>query len=765
MKKIINVTICIFTLFSTKVFSQDFDENDFFCCSVYELYKTSTENDVNNIIVKDTQDNDEETIYIEADESFRDESKQITILRGNTRIVRGTEVLESQLTNVLQLKDKARLSGDVKYKNEGLEIEAPYAEYDTSISRTDFIAPLYKYSSLDISGKARYAVRLKNKKMFLQNGTYTTCNLTNPDWNLISETTELDFETGVGKGQNVFITVKGIPVFYSPYMQFSLDEQRKTGFLVPDFSGSWTKGPDVFTPFYWNIANNMDMLIIPSYIQERGSKFESTFRYLNKNYAGSIFVSYLDGDTKYKKSPRNTRDNSNRYNFYFAHQQSISNDLELDLLYDKFSDKDFFDDFGQGVSRSSTTYKTRHAKLNYNKNDWDINAKFLGYQTFDRNINQSSQPYNLLPEINIRKRWDEIFGDNKERLFAYDLNTSLSQWNHISKVDGTRADIQFGLDKTFLAKGLSITPRFKVQHTSYDLEKQSLGFSSNPSKTIPIFTLDSKMTLSKQLNNENIVHQIKPRIFYLYSGEENQDDIPIFDTGLNDFSYSQLFRDNSYSGLDRNNDTNQMTISLSSGFYNLEESRDLFTFSVGQILYFEDRNVSLDNNTIYNRNHSKIVAELEYRPTARTKLTSTYRYDPKGGNAKTEQNIHSFQYRGEGNNIFNASYRYRKDDIEQGDLSFAWNITSGLNLLGRWNYDFTNQLNGENTGDIETLAGLEYESCCWKARLIQNRFKTDATTWETQIKFQIMLKGFTDVGTPLGDILAKSIKGYTDKEF
>ena len=86
--------------------------------------------------------------------------------------------------------------------------------------------------------------------------------------------------------------------------------------------------------------------------------------------------------TKYKKSPRNTRDNSNRYNFYFAHQQSISNNLELDLLYDKFSDKDFFDDFGQGVSRSSTTYKTRHAKLNYNKNGWDINAKIFRLPNF-----------------------------------------------------------------------------------------------------------------------------------------------------------------------------------------------------------------------------------------------------------------------------------------------------------------------------------------------------------------------------------------------
>ena len=109
-----------------------------------------------------------------------------------------------------------------------------------------------------------------------------------------------------------------MPVFYSPYMQFSLDEQRKTGFLVPDFSGSWVKGPDVITPFYWNIAENMDMLIEPSYIQERGSQIASHFRYLNKNYEGSFFLSYLDDDSEYKKASKNLRGNSNRYNFYLS---------------------------------------------------------------------------------------------------------------------------------------------------------------------------------------------------------------------------------------------------------------------------------------------------------------------------------------------------------------------------------------------------------------------------------------------------------------
>ena len=140
-------------------------------------------------------------------------------------------------------------------------------------------------------------------------------------------------------------------------------------------------------------------------------------------------------------------------------------------------------------------------------------------------------------------------------------------------------------------------------------------------------------------------------------------------------------------------------------------------------------------------------------------------YDRKAVSQKTQKNIHTFQYKGKGNNVFNASYRYRKNDIEQGDLSFAWGLSDRLNILGRWNYDFKNNLSANNSGDIETLAGLEYESCCWKARLVHRRFKIDENSFEKDIQFQIMLKGFTDVGTPLGDLISNSIKGYIDKEY
>ena len=126
----------------------------------------------NNIFSKKSQDH----IEVEADESYWHEKKQLTILQGDTKIIRGNETIKSELTNYLQNENRARLSGNVQYNADGIEVNAPYAEYDTKEARTDFISPKYKYSSLNITGKARYGVRLKNKKMFLKNSSYTTCD-------------------------------------------------------------------------------------------------------------------------------------------------------------------------------------------------------------------------------------------------------------------------------------------------------------------------------------------------------------------------------------------------------------------------------------------------------------------------------------------------------------------------------------------------------------------------------------------------------------
>ena len=57
---------------------------------------------------------------------------------------------------------------------------------------------------------------------------------------------------------------------------------------------------------------------------------------------------------------------------------------------------------------------------------------------------------------------------------------------------------------------------------------------------------------------------IEPRLFYVYVPYRDQNAIPLFDTGLADFNYPQLFTENRFVGGDRFGDANQATLALTS---------------------------------------------------------------------------------------------------------------------------------------------------------------------------------------------------------
>ena len=173
-------------------------------------------------------------------------------------------------------------------------------------------------------------------------------------------------------------------------MRFSLDDQRKTGFLTPQFL-EIRNGPDLAAPLL-NIATNADLLLTPEYIQDRGAAATGHYRYLEKKYTGELYLSFLHDDDEYK---------DDRYSYFIEHKGKISQDIQVDLKYNKVSDKDYFSDFSSGISSSSTTYLDRHAKISMQKNGWNLNLNYIGYQVTDKNIANSDQPYEKLPEITL----------------------------------------------------------------------------------------------------------------------------------------------------------------------------------------------------------------------------------------------------------------------------------------------------------------------------------------------------------------------------
>ncbi|MFY0080499.1 LPS assembly protein LptD, partial [Acinetobacter baumannii] len=76
---------------------------------------------------------------------------------------------------------------------------------------------------------------------------------------------------------------------------------------------------------------------------------------------------------------------------------------------------------------------------------------------------------------------------------------------------------------------------------------------------------------------------LEPRLFYLRTPYRNQDELPIFDTRDFTFSWGQLFRDSRYTGADRQNDANQLTLAVSTRFIDQTTGKERFSASIGQI--------------------------------------------------------------------------------------------------------------------------------------------------------------------------------------
>jgi LPS-assembly protein len=67
------------------------------------------------------------------------------------------------------------------------------------------------------------------------------------------------------------LRIRGIPVLYTPYINFPIDDRRKSGFLVPSIGSSDDNGFELITPYYWNIAPNLDATFYPRYMSKRGA--------------------------------------------------------------------------------------------------------------------------------------------------------------------------------------------------------------------------------------------------------------------------------------------------------------------------------------------------------------------------------------------------------------------------------------------------------------------------------------------------------------
>jgi len=667
-------------------------------------------------------------------------NKDTVILQGDVHAAQNDQHLRSDSAIYRKTAEQLHAEGNILYFKNDLAISGDKADMSLNSSTGVINDTDYKLYSRHARGTARSANIESKKVTVLKHATYTTCDIDDDSWLLKSGSVRLDQTSGIGSAKNVVFTLKQIPVFYFPYITFPIDDQRKSGFLTPSYSHSSDNGDEVSLPYYINIAPQLDATLTPRFISKRGTMLNSEIRYLTPVDRGQLNLEYLpdDGQAMY-----------DRHLIGFQDKARFSSRLTSDVEITRVSDTEYFRELGNSLSLSSITHLKQQASLNYQANSWITTTHLESYQTVDETIPDSKRPYQRIPQILFR-----TLKPDEDSLIDYSLTGEYVDFKHDDRISGSRIDLQPSVEMPMRSPATFLVPAITLRHTMYELDNDPSITDSRPSRTLPLFSMDGGIFLERDTRwgGQPVIHTLEPRLYYLYAPLREQADIPLFDTGLPDFNSSQLFRNNRFSGADRVGDANQISAALTTRIFDKDSGRERLRASIGRIYYFQNRDVSLNNQAEEN-DASDIIGETiaTLTPHLTTRLDVRWNEESR----QFDKGSLQLQYMPDMHSIFNIGYRYRETTLEQSDVSILWPIGRHWHIIGRHNYSLLDKR------ALETLAGLEYQSCCWSARIVNRRYVND-DLGETRenLYIQFELKGLTSLGDGLESVLEHGILGY-----
>lgn len=242
-------------------------------------------------------------------------------------------------------------------------------------------------------------------------------------------------------------------------------------------------------------------------------------------------------------------------------------------------------------------------------------------------------------------------------------------------------------------------------------------------------------------------------MMYLRVPVRDQSRMPVFDTGLADFNFAQVFADNVYSGADRIADASQVTFGVTSRLLGADKAGERIRVSLAQRYYFANQTVTLPGEPVRTGRSSDFLAALSGEIAPKLLLDTALQYNP--GSGSVQRGSIGVRWTPELAKTISASYRFRRDQIEQVDFAAQWKFDANWYGVGRYNYSI------RDNKMIEALAGFEYDGGCWVGRFVVQRFVTAAQQSTTALFFQIELNGLSRLGSNPIDLLRRNIPGYS----
>lgn len=690
-----------------------------------------------------------------------------TVASQGYRRMRGDEVV------VDRIEETVIISGNVTLREPGVMLAGDRADVNSQTGEASITNGEFVFHREHMHGTADLLERDTEGKIFLHDSKVSFCAPEDDDWAVYADQLDIDLEEGLGTAHDAHIELGGVPVFYTPWLRFPLDDRRRTGFLWPDFGNDSTGGLDITAPFYFNLAPNYDALYSPRLIEERGLSHGLELRYLSPLVGSwSVGGAYMDSDDRYENEVAEGQ-STDRWLGVIRQDALWAERWRSRIDYSKASDRDYIRDLDTANLDSQRRTSLRQlAQLDYLGDSWSLNIQAQQFQSLADDI---INDYKKLPQITAQYR-------NSLTPFAVEP-VFVAQYSDFDddddRVTGQRLYGEAGITYPMIWPFAFAQPTVKYRYLDYELDNIGRLPRENPSAGSAVADLDMGLFFERPtslFSGKVMTQTLEPRLYYLYSEFEDQTDQPDFDSAELTFTYSQLFRDTRFSGRDRLDDANQLAIGLTTRFIDDETGTSLLSASIGQIYYFRDREVRLRaNSEPLDDTGSELAGELTFTPNDNLDLRTSLIYDPFS--EKVNSGFFLGSYRNNNGGLFNLSYSFRRPSstsifqtqTEQVSTSMYWPLNNRWSIFAAVNYSL------EADKSVEDMAGVEYDTCCWTVRLLHLRYLnnesdllTDFTDpdleRENTTQFQIVLKGMGGYGDRITQIMEDLIRGFEERD-
>ena len=663
---------------------------------------------------------------------------------GNAVIIRGIQEIKGNYLFYDQINDEVTGRENVSIKKPGVFIQGNTFKYSPSHETGEISEAKYALTESGARGEATKLIFKGPSRQTATNATYTSCDVSQEDVYLKTSRLNIYQDKEYGTAKNATVWFKGAPILYTPYLSFPLTDKRKTGLLTPSYGQSVQNGFEVTLPMYLNIAPNLDSTVAVRSMSERGNLLTTQSRYLGESFSGKFTYDRIGDDKKFTREPG--QDESRSY-YAFSHRQRFGSNLSGYVNLQGISDDTYFKDLSQDLAKTSLVHLPREIGLKASGPDWHGSARVRHYQT----LNFAAPPVQIDPQINLNLTPTLGYSFESESAFQ------ISDFDKSNQRGALRTILYPGIRYVYENDFLTLSPKIGLHYTNYDLDT---GVTED--RTLPIYSLSASLAFERDLSigSVDLIQTLVPQIFYVHVPFEDQSDLPLFDSGLSSFSLSQIFSENIFSGGDRINDADQLTVGVSSQFLDAESGVERFKVTAAQRFHFDEELVVINpTDAPRTGNRSDILLGGNGRINESWRANTLLQYS--GVLDEVISHDHRLQYKPQQGKVVSFAYRYTRDAHEQFDISGQWPIKGNWGAAGRWNY-------AKDSGKlIEGVLGLEYKAGCWAFRMVANRFLTGQDSvgdnlYATSFFVQLELRDITRIGSNAVGILKQNVTDYSE---